>query len=284
MATDACCAFADAGPLIDASGRGGPQSLARCRHCGHGITLPPMADVAPLYACRESQDFQARMGRIERAIKSFAFTRAARRMLRQMPMAPQRMLDFGCGGGLFTRCLGDVLGPGRVTGADFHAEPPLELAGRAYLPIAALTEVAPFDTVLASHVLEHDDDAAGLLTRMLAPLGPGGTAIIEVPNVDCVWARVFGRRWDAWYAPYHRSHFSRASLVALLQRGGLTVISQHDICVPTMGRSLANLCGARNGLGFVLLGAALHPGQWLGEKLAGTPSALRVIARKAGGA
>ena len=47
-----------------------------------------------------------------------------------------------------------------------------------------------------------------------------------------------------------------------------------------MGRSVANLVGARNSLPFLLAGAALHPVQLAGEKLSGRPSALRVIARR----
>ena len=280
VAGEAGCEFAPAGPLPDRSRRSGPQHLSRCSHCGHGITLPAMADVAALYESRESQDFQPEVGGLERAIKAWFFARGARALLAQLPQRPARMLDFGCGSGLFTRCLGDALAPGEVTGADFHAAAPAELAGRAYLPMAGLAAAGLFDAVLASHVLEHDDDAAGLLARITAPVHAGGIVVIEVPNIDCLWARLIGPDWDAWYAPYHRSHFSRASLLGLMERGGLSVVSVHAVCVPTMGRTLANIFGARNSLAFVLIGAALHPLQWLGERLAGTPSALRVVARK----
>ena len=103
---------------------------------------------------------------------------------------------------------------------------------------------------------------------------------IEVPNIQCVWARILGRHWDAWYVPYHRTHFSKLALRAVLVRAGLTIVTEREACVPTMGRSLANMFGGRNNLFFLLAGAALHPVQWLGEKMTGEASAIRIIARR----
>jgi SAM-dependent methyltransferase len=191
------------------------------------------------------------------------------------------VLDFGCGSGLFTRCLGDILGSAAVTGSDFHPEAPVELARRSYLPIDRLGDFAgTFDTVLAMHVLEHDDDALGLLDRISRMARPGGTVVLEVPNIDCVWAGLLGHAWDSWYLPFHRTHFSSASLKGLVVHGGLEPVALHNITVPGMGRTLANLVRARNSLPFLLAGAALHPLQLAGEIFSGSPSALRVIARR----
>jgi hypothetical protein len=86
--------------------------------------------------------------------------------------------------------------------------------------------------------------------------------------------------WDAWYVPYHRNHFSRRSLVSLLDSSGLDVLFVHGVTVPTMGRTMANMFGRRNNLFWLLIGIALHPLQLIGETLSGQPTALRVIARK----
>ena len=286
--TPARCAFALVRAVPDMSGRVGAQTLWQCAACGHGLTMPAVPDPAFLYESRESQDFQPDAGGLERAIKRWFFRRQARAMIAQWPSDMRegaRVLDFGCGSGLFTRVLGEELAArgGSVSGADFHAAAPAELAGRPYLAMADLAGAAgSFDVVLASHVLEHDDDSAGLLGRIAAIARPGGVLAIEVPDVACPWARVFGQAWDAWYAPFHRAHFSRQSLIALVERAGLEVLAIHSVCVPTMGRTLANLAKARNSLAFILAGAALHPVQALGEKLGGAPSALRVVVRKPG--
>jgi SAM-dependent methyltransferase len=139
-----------------------------------------------------------------------------------------------------------------------------------------------FDLVLAMHVLEHDDDTAGLLARIVAMARPGGTVVLEVPNIDCFWTSLLGQAWDAWYVPFHRTHFNKPSLTGLVERCGLEVVQTVDVCLPTMGRTLANAVGVNNGLPFLLAGIALHPLQWLGEKLSRQPSALRVVARRGG--
>ena len=281
------CTWRDLGAFVDRSGLVGAVRVEQCAHCGHARSLPPLADVAFLYEGRESQDFQPGAHGLAHAIKRLAFRRDAGRLLRQIGPAPSTLrdsgtlLDFGCGSGQFTRALGDRLGADRVTGSDFFADPPGELADRPYCPMERLADQAgQFDSVIAMHVLEHDDNVAALLARISAMARPGGTVVIEVPNVACVWARIFGKYWDAWYLPYHRTHFSRASLVAAVTAGGLEVRAVHGAVVPTMGRTFANLFGRRNTLFWLLLGVALHPLQLLGEKLTGQPSALRVIARR----
>jgi SAM-dependent methyltransferase len=264
----------------DRSGLVENVSIVRCHHCGIGITNPPLHDVAFLYEGRESQDFQPLATGPARAIKTIAFHREARKLLRQIGIHPRRILDFGCGSGLFTRCLGDLLPSKAVVGSDFHADPPVELADRLYVPNDQLSgERGTFDLVLAMHVIEHDDDPIELLRSIKTLGGKDCTFVFEVPNVDCVWARIFGQSWDAWYLPFHRTHFSRQSLRGLLERSGFEIIRMVDATIPSLGRSLANAMGKENTLGFLLAGAILHPIQWIVEHSARSPTALRVIAR-----
>ncbi|MEY2942706.1 MAG: hypothetical protein RLY97_720 [Pseudomonadota bacterium] len=243
--------------------------------------MPQLADVAFLYDNRASQDFQPNNAGLAYQIKQIAFRRQAQTLLVQLPDKPHDVLDFGCGSGQFTRCLGDVMLDGSVTGSDFHRDAPADLADRPYVAMANLPEHTDrFDLVLAMHVLEHDDDALGLCQRIAAMARKDGLVVLEVPNVDCCWAGIFGADWDAWYLPYHRSHFSATSLKALAENAGLEILALHPVCVPTMGRSLANMLKMRSGLVFLLAGIALHPLQWLGEKLTSRPSAWRLIARR----
>lgn len=275
------CAFISRGQFIDRSGKVGHVEIVQCERCGHGKTLPPLKDVAFLYEGRVSQDFQPGSRGLSRLIKDLAFRIDAKRLLELIGPDCGHILDFGCGSGQFTRVLGEMHGQAFVTGADMHPEPPIELADRAYLaPVAQQNRYEQFDVVIAMQVLEHDDDAAALLVKIINFAKPGGKVVIEVPNVACPWNRVFGKYWDAWYVPYHRQHFTRESLVCELERSGLRVIAAKPISIPTMGRSVANLLGVKNSLPLLLLGAALHPVQLLLEKLAGQPTAWRVLAIK----
>lgn len=280
LAHDDQCDFGPPVPHFDRHQSAGVASVIRCRRCGIGISRPPLADVAFLYEDRTSQDFQHSHSRLTHAIKSVAFRRQARVLLGQVGSRPDRVVDFGCGSGLFTRQLAEVLPGSTVIGTDLHPSPPAELGNDRYRPPALTADLAGrADLVLALHVLEHDDDPTKLLARIVRFAKPGGRIVIEVPNVDCIWAGVFGRYWDSWYLPYHRVHFSRDSLCRLLTQSGLTIELQADACIPTMGRTFANILGGHNSVIFLLLGIALHPLQWLGERLSRRPSALRVIAR-----
>jgi SAM-dependent methyltransferase len=274
------CDFVSIGIFPDMSGMVGSPEVLRCTKCGHGVTIPPLEDVAFLYAGRQSQDFQPDAKGLSATIKDLAFRRQARKLLRQLPERPQSVLDFGCGSGQFTRIVAELLPDSRVVGSDFHETAPPGLNTQAYLSISELPLLAgSYDLIMAMHVLEHEDDTQGLLSRIAAMGSAGGTVVIEVPHVDCVWNRLLGKKWDAWYVPYHRTHFTRASLRHHLQAAGFKVLAMHDVTVPTMGRTLANVFGRKNNLFWLLVGIALHPVQWLGEKLSGQPSALRVVLR-----
>ena len=267
----------------DRSGLVGQVGVARCVNCGVGVSQPPLADVAFLYADRTSQDFQTRASGLERAIKAIAFRMQAQRLLREVGgSVPRTVVDYGCGSGLFTNCLAQTLGPeARVIATDFHEAPPDDLGQGEYRPNTDLACIAgAADLVLAMHVLEHDDDPRALVARIADLARPSAHVVIEVPNIDCVWTQVFGTRWDAWYLPYHRAHYSRRALGAVIESGGLDIVRVVDVCVPTMGRTLANVFGRSGGLSFLLAGIALHPVQWVVEQVTRRPSALRVIARK----
>lgn len=282
MGARASCDFERLDANIDRSGMIPNVWVKRCSRCGMGITEPPIADVAFLYADRTSQDFQPGTRGMARLIKQIAFRQQARRLLGQVHIRPRTVIDFACGSGLFTSCLATMLPrDARLIACDFHPEPPADLEGVEYRSLKTVEDLdESADLVLAMHVLEHDDEPRKLLDKIARLAKPGGKIVIEVPNIDCVWISVFGRWWDAWYLPYHRTHFSRESLRALVESSKLKIITEVNVSVPTMGRSFANLLRCRNNLAFILLGAVCHPLQWLLERLTNRPVALRVIAFK----
>lgn len=274
------CDLESIGQFGDRSGKVGDVEVLRCRLCGHGVTTPPLTDVAFLYEGRESQDYQPDAKGLSGTIKAFAFRLQARKLLNQLPKQPKTVLDFGCGSGQFTHVLAQLLPGAEVVGADFHATAPGQLGPITYKPMRELSgDTGHYDLVTAMHVLEHDDDPDALLGKIAALAKAGGTLVIDVPNVDCIWAKLFGEYWDAWYVPYHRTHFTKASLRRRFEARNLTVLAIHDVTVPTMGRTLARFTSSRNNSASLLIGIALHPLQWLGEKLSGEASAIRVIAR-----
>jgi O-antigen chain-terminating methyltransferase len=78
-----------------------------------------------------------------------------------------------------------------------------------------------FDCTIALHVLEHFDAAAGaqLLQAMFRALAPGGTIIIEVPNM----ANFITAPYARWADYTHRHGYTQESLSAALRAAGFEV-------------------------------------------------------------
>ncbi|WP_246448655.1 class I SAM-dependent methyltransferase [Novosphingobium flavum] len=284
-ATSGSCHYGPAPQLVLETGNTHAPvvEIWRCTACGHGVTRPEMADVSPLYAGRESEDFLARDAGWVEALKNFVVRRLARGLLAFANPAPRVIADFGTGNGMLARALAAEAGADATIHAlDFFDEPPAPMDNVRYMGFAeaARTLSGKVDLLTCFHVLEHDDDSDAMLQRLLAYLRPGGTLVVEVPNVDCVWNGWFGKACANWYAPFHRVHFTRRSLRALFERHDLTILREEDICGPTFALSLAALLGvAPNSLLFAVA-AGLRPAQWIAEKVTRRPSALRIIARK----
>lgn len=254
----------------------------RCPDCGHGVTLPAMADVSPLYAGRASEDYLARDAGWVRWLKAWLTRRLARGLLGAASTPPRRIVDFGTGNGMLAMALAAEAGHGaEVHALDFFDDPPGPLAAVRYHSFAAAQALrGQADLVTCFHVLEHDDDPDAMLERIAGYARPGGLVVIEVPNVDCAWNGWFGAACANWYAPYHRVHFTRASLRSLIESHGLITLAEEDICGPTFALSFARVLGVAPNSGLFALAALLRPVQWLVERLSRRPSALRLIARR----
>jgi 2-polyprenyl-3-methyl-5-hydroxy-6-metoxy-1,4-benzoquinol methylase len=139
-----------------------------------------------------------------------------------------RLLDVGCASGKFLRQMAAV--GWTCAGIEQDAEAaararqvtPDVFAGE---PLDAPFPPGSFDLVTAFHVLEHLPDPLGVLRRMLMWLAPGGSVVIEVPNVAGVGGRLFGRYWCGLDLPRHLVQFTPATVGALAERAGGRVVS-----------------------------------------------------------
>lgn len=77
-----------------------------------------------------------------------------------------------------------------------------------------------FDLVVMMHVIEHLVDPRGVIEACFDWLRPGGTLIVECPNFASLESRIFGRYWLALDVPRHLTHFTGATLRALLEGAG----------------------------------------------------------------
>ncbi|MCX7826966.1 MAG: class I SAM-dependent methyltransferase [Verrucomicrobiae bacterium] len=203
--------------------------LLECPGCGVLASVEEPQDLRAHYSetfYTEEEGERFRFG-LESVIKCFRRARF-RRLMRWGPY--RRVLDVGTDRGWFLKFFQDA--GAEVFGTQMSA-PAARAASRRLgreiflgdLPDARFP-AASMDLVCLYNVLEHVREPRVYLREINRVLRPGGVLVIEAPNARCVTARLFGRHWLGWDIPNHLHHFNPASLRALLERHGFTVLKE----------------------------------------------------------
>jgi SAM-dependent methyltransferase len=130
-----------------------------------------------------------------------------------------RILDVGCGSGVFLEVLG-------AQGWHRHA---MDIADHSLLQdqnvpfFAGHFDAQPppvhsLDAVTLWHVFEHLYHPQQALRNAHAILKPGGYLFLAVPDHHCLDRHLFGRAWIGWDPPRHLATYSRKSMEILLRR------------------------------------------------------------------
>jgi SAM-dependent methyltransferase len=142
-------------------------------------------------------------------------------------MTGGRVLDVGCGGGLF---LGELQRRGaRVIGLDNSAEAARAAweQNRVKVLLGDFTRapLAPGSCAVITmfHLLEHLPDPKAFLRSARELLQPGGRLVVQTPNLDCWQYRLLGRRWNGMDVPRHLNDFRSSDLQRLLEQCGFRV-------------------------------------------------------------
>lgn len=86
-----------------------------------------------------------------------------------------------------------------------------------------------FDVVTMHQVLEHTQNPAETLSEIHRILKADGLVAMSVPDAESWESKIFGPAWVAWELPRHLYHFSRATITAMLEKKGFSVIAvKHD--------------------------------------------------------
>ena len=197
---------------------GEPLRTVICTGCGLVFSSPrPEPETVRdyyenSYRLDYKRSYQPRMKHVYRAGQV-----AIERVRRIMPHLPQgaRILDFGAGSG-------EVVFMLRAHGFEASGFEPN--AGYADFAASALGlpvkkgrfqeegfEPESVDVVTAFHVFEHLESPLGAMRSVRKWLKPGGTFIVEVPNVEAVC------HWPG--SRFHRAHLFNFNLPAILKMG-----------------------------------------------------------------
>jgi 2-polyprenyl-3-methyl-5-hydroxy-6-metoxy-1,4-benzoquinol methylase len=201
-----------------------------CPHCGHKFLLE---NFTPALLARLYTDFYPRSTfnldqyQPAKKIKGFkSWLNGESRSAYGWVPKNVRVLDIGCG-------FGESLGYHTARGCDVYGVEADENIRRVADKFGFKVHVGLFDPdlyeenffdyVTMDQVIEHVTDPVSTMQGIARVLKQGGIAILSTPNSNGWGARLFGRRWINWHAPYHIQHFSLLSMTTAAQKAGLSV-------------------------------------------------------------
>lgn len=143
---------------------------------------------------------------------------------------PKKVLDFGCGGGRFLKLLEKQHPDWDLYGFDIATNRQIEqltdrikiYRGQMQVLLDDLT-LQSLDIIYLNNSLEHLNDPDQTLRLLIPFLKHGGELFVEVPNIDSIKFKIFGKHFSSLDIPRHLYMFSPQTLRALLQKNGLTI-------------------------------------------------------------
>jgi SAM-dependent methyltransferase len=250
----------------------GTYSIGTCAACGCGRTLP-MPDQEELSA------FYAREYKYDAHVLIAGEKRwRARRLLESaLPGGDTSKLRVHDGGGMYGYLLEEATARGvkEAVGVELSSAPAKDASARGLdvycgtIESFAEKRPAPFDLVVAQHVLEHVSDLGSFLDTAKKLVAPGGQLCICVPNFDARARRLFSEAWGWYQVPVHLHHFGMAAIEKLLGDHGFEV-ARHE---RRGGDSLFVLLTLLQSIGRAPSSAAVEPGV-IGKALVKTASAV----------
>ncbi len=178
---------------------------------------------SPSYISHSDQT-QSFIDKLYSVVKKYSLKRKVTLLKTLLPQLGQ-LLDIGAG-------TGDFLLTAKMNAWEIHGVEPNNLArDNAQKKGIHLSEKisdlpsTTYDVITLWHVLEHLPQLNEQLKTITTLIKPGGFLIIAVPNYKSYDAKLYKEHWAAYDVPRHLWHFSKKSIVKLLNPYGLKLIA-----------------------------------------------------------
>ena len=225
-----------------------------CKMCNVGVTIPipSPSELSSLYSSGTYRSASGKrfVGLVETWVY---FARQLRRKRIEKYKRTGRILDIGCGRGVFL----DVMRKHgwKVAGTEYNKETAESINKNYNINIVTGDPgdwgfpPESFDVVTMNHVLEHmsaPESAIGECSRLLEK---GGLLVVAVPNITSLQSAMGKHLWFHLDIPYHLYHFSEEGLASLLEKYNFNLlkIRRFDLEYNPFGwlQTLFNLTGIR---------------------------------------
>jgi 2-polyprenyl-3-methyl-5-hydroxy-6-metoxy-1,4-benzoquinol methylase len=222
--------------------------------CNVGVTIPipSPSELSSLYSSGTYRSASGKrfVGLVETWVY---FARQLRRKRIEKYKRTGRILDIGCGRGVFL----DVMRKHgwKVAGTEYNKETAESINKNYNINIVTGDPgdwgfpPESFDVVTMNHVLEHmsaPESAIGECSRLLEK---GGLLVVAVPNITSLQSAMGKHLWFHLDIPYHLYHFSEEGLASLLEKYNFNLlkIRRFDLEYNPFGwlQTLFNLTGIR---------------------------------------
>lgn len=187
----------------------------RCPHC-LSIHARDEVDLAHYYADYPFHKLQD--SKVDWMLGAM-YRNLLRRLTQSGVTQESRILDYGCGSGLFLSYLRKQ-GYAQVFGYDEYSE--------RYSDKSVLSE--PYDCVMTQDVIEHVPEPQAFVKAMHGHARPGGVIVVGTPNAEAIDLQYPEARVHTLHQPYHRHILSKRALLTLGQDLGWQLLRYY----PTM--------------------------------------------------
>lgn len=209
--------------------------IAECENCRFHFTNPRPAeeDVGKYY---QSEEYVSHSGtktglvnKLYHLVRNYTLAKKLQMLLRlvgkQKP-ANTTILDYGCGTGEFLNIC-------QKAGFNVFGMEPDDKARAMAIKNYGLNVQPPevinafksesFEVVTLWHVLEHIHRLKEFLSELKRILKSSGIAVIAVPNLTSIDAKIYKEFWAAYDVPRHLYHFSPKDIITLFSEFGFTL-------------------------------------------------------------